>query len=60
VITYLDQMYAATNDRDTAGIKTLGKDSEAFALGPGGLDHVGDFASVRESSLYFSQSFQYY
>jgi hypothetical protein len=48
VIAYLDQMYA-TND--TAGIKTL---QESFALGA--LDHVGDFATARESSLCFSQS----
>jgi hypothetical protein len=48
VIAYLDQMYVAN---DTAGIQTL---QEAFGLG--GLDHVGDFATARESYLYFVQS----
>lgn len=48
VIAYLDGMYAA---KDTAGIKTL---QETFGLG--GLDHVADFATARESSLRFVQS----
>jgi hypothetical protein len=48
VIAHLDKMYAAD---DTAGIQTL---QEAFALGS--LDHVGDFATARESYLHFVQS----
>jgi hypothetical protein len=48
VIAYLDRMYEAN---DTAGIQTL---QEAFALGD--LDHVGDFATARESYLHFVQS----
>jgi hypothetical protein len=48
VIAHLDQMYAAN---DKVGIQTL---QEAFSLGS--LDHVGDFATARESYLHLAQS----
>ena len=51
VIAYLDGMYA---DNDTAGVQML---KEAFGLGD--VVHVGDFASARESSCPFVQSFTF-